>query len=560
MLRSLRTLRGRLLLLLALALLPPGAFALMQAVASYDQARTLYERSALQEALLAIASLEPLVSDARKRLSELAAQPEIRRFDPATCAAMLAAAATDVPSFLIVSAVDTAGDIRCLSRPSAGRVSVRERDWYAAFIADPRFYITPAQIGLVTRERVIGMNNPMFDDAGAYAGFVRAAIPTKLLEEELSRIETGENAYLALVDRDGQPIAASGEDASWMPPPAVVRRHLGAADKVFKSDEGGGAVQTFAVASFYEKQVFALAGIAPPRPLAGLSLGLALDIALPTIMWGAALLVAWYGLDRYVVRWIVQLRRIAQAYSKGRLTLRAIGMESAPLELRQLGDTMNEMAATLDERADRLRASVAEQQALLAEVHHRVKNNLQLMSSLVNLQYQRAELQAERDSLRIVQERIHALALVHRGLYEQSGVHRLDLGTLVPELVRYIQHGRSSAAQMVSVGYDIAGIEVDANKAVPTALLITEAVSDAFDRAAPGRCRGRIVVRIAEDDEGSDILVAVEGIQAPWSGLARLLVEAFAQQLKGSARFDVRNGTSSLVVRTARLSTDPVPA
>lgn len=559
MVAALRTLRGRLLLLLALALLPPGLFALMQAVSSYTQARAIYQRSVLQEAVLAIGSLTALISDTRKILGDLAAQPEIKGFDETRCSRLLASAHDQMPRLGLVSAVDATGSVRCLSRNLEIRGKASDWPWYEAMVADPRFFITPALDARITGKRSVFMGNPMFDDTGAYAGFVGASVPTSLLEAELRRLETSQGTRLALVDPEGNLIASDTDDATWVPPPSLVRYYLGGAETVFELDDGESAHIDFAVSPLYENQVYALAGALPPHPLAGLSLGLAINIALPTIMWAAALVVAWYGIDRYVVRWVVQLRRIAQAYSKGRLSLRAIAMESAPLELKQLGDTMNEMAATLDERAERLRAAIAEQQALLAEVHHRVRNNLQLMSSLLNLQHQRAETQAERDSLRVVQERIQALALVHRGLYETGGLHRLELPSLVPEIVRFVQHGRNSAAQAIKFGFDIGEIAIDANKAVPLALLVTEAVSDALDRAARGKGRGSITIRIAEDAEGCDIVIAMEGSSEAihaWTGMTRLLVEAFAQQLKGMATFSAHGASGQIVVRTERLSID----
>src|SRR3546814_2420748 len=124
-------------------------------------------------------------------------------------------------------------------------------------------------------------------------------------------------------------------------------------------------------------------------------------------MWVIAIGVAWFADDPLVLRPIRLLRRPANAYAKGHFEARTAGIDDVPEELRELGVTMHKMADVISLHESELRKSLQEQKTLLKEVYHRVKNNLQVVSSLVNLQVSRAANEHERGALRATQDRIH---------------------------------------------------------------------------------------------------------------------------------------------------------
>src|SRR3546814_3865305 len=93
---------------------------------------------------------------------------------------------------------------------------------------------------------------------------------------------------------------------------------------------------------------------------------------------------------------------------------------------------MHKMADVFSLHESELRKSLQEQKTLLKEVYHRVKNNLQVVSSLVNLQVSRAANEHERGALRATQDRIHALSMVHSNLYKAPELHSIKLQEFVP--------------------------------------------------------------------------------------------------------------------------------
>ena len=115
-----------------------------------------------------------------------------------------------------------------------------------------------------------------------------------------------------------------------------------------------------------------------------------LDFLLPILMIGFAWVAIWLATDRQVTQWINYLRRIAAAYRSGHYAIRP-DLAEAPVEFRLLGDAMSEMAEGIQDRDRRLREAVDMKTTLIKEIHHRVKNNLQIVMSLLSIQAQQVK-------------------------------------------------------------------------------------------------------------------------------------------------------------------------
>ena len=126
---------------------------------------------------------------------------------------------------------------------------------------------------------------------------------------------------------------------------------------------------------------------------------------------------------------------------------------------------MHKMADVISLHESELRKSLQEQKALLREVYHRVKNNLQVVSSLVNLQVARAKDEHERATLRTTQDRIHALSMVHSNLYDTPELHRIKLHEFVPQLCEYLRQTQGDAAENVRMAFDIEPVQSDPDRA-----------------------------------------------------------------------------------------------
>lgn len=204
-----------------------------------------------------------------------------------------------------------------------------------------------------------------------------------------------------------------------------------------------------------------------------------------------------------------------------------------------------------------LRASLAEKETLLREAHHRVKNNLQVISSMLALQ---GEDSGDSQFRALVQEsraRIQTIALVHEQLYRTNTFSSVDLGAHLRELTTMIQRTWGAEAR-VKLDVTVEPVQVDLAIAVPVGLLINELVSNAFKHGFPEGRSGSVAVRCASADGQVTVTVADDGVGLPGGRIpstARTLgfriVNTLAHQVR--ARLDVQVGGGTSVSLTLPL-------
>ena len=176
----------------------------------------------------------------------------------------------------------------------------------------------------------------------------------------------------------------------------------------------------------------------PIQPWGWLREDLLLGILIPTAMLALAVLAIWIATDYLVNRHIVTLADSAVAYRQGRVATLP-PTDDAPSEIRALAKALTDTAAEVRAREIELEASLRQKDMLLREIHHRIKNNLQIVVSLLNLRAQRLNSPAARTALTEAQTRIKALALVHRHLYEQPEVEAVELHAFLGDLCALIE-------------------------------------------------------------------------------------------------------------------------
>ncbi|GLS04897.1 hypothetical protein GCM10007860_20450 [Chitiniphilus shinanonensis] len=200
-----------------------------------------------------------------------------------------------------------------------------------------------------------------------------------------------------------------------------------------------------------------------------------------------------------------------------------------------------------------LERALAEKTALLQEVHHRVKNNLQVISSLLSLQSRSASDEARR-ALAESQSRVKAMALIHQLLYERHDFSQVDIGLYLKRLCRLLQdtqhkHGAPVTLHL-AVQHDVA---LDLQRAVPCGLLINELVTNAYKHAFPAGRAGRIEVQLALGPDGARLVVGDDGIGLPddieqgGGSLGFQLIPLLVDQLGGQLAIERGDGTRFVV-------------
>lgn len=204
------------------------------------------------------------------------------------------------------------------------------------------------------------------------------------------------------------------------------------------------------------------------------------------------------------------------------------------------------------DRSD-LKDALEQKTALLHEVDHRVKNNLQLIASLLLLQTRQAKDAAVRQALNSVLERVNAVATVHRRLFQDEDVQRFDIAAFVRDLVSDAV-GASGRTDIV-VRLNLERIDIAAVKATPLALVINELLCNALHHAFPDGREGHIDIVIAREGADFRIEIADDGVgvmsdgdaTAPCFGLN--IVRLLGQQLRARIDTDTRGPGHRVTVR-----------
>lgn len=190
----------------------------------------------------------------------------------------------------------------------------------------------------------------------------------------------------------------------------------------------------------------------------------------------------------------------------------------------------------------RLRKSLDEKETLLKEVHHRVKNNLQVIDSLLNLQADRSKDETIRSALNDTSNRIHVIAEIHRLLYGSAELANVDMSVFVADLCRTLSAFYQPASNGARVEIDAEPIQLDLLQAVPLGLILNELISNALKHAFLQRPSGTVRIEIRNRDSSVLVRVSDDGVglpdPLPETTLGLQLVRVLTQQLLGTLHFE----------------------
>jgi two-component sensor histidine kinase len=263
-----------------------------------------------------------------------------------------------------------------------------------------------------------------------------------------------------------------------------------------------------------------------------------------------ALAAVWIVADQVAVRWLHYLDRVAAIYARGRFTVRPIKAESGPPEIQALARSLAVMAEAIVARDLSLHESLAQKDALMREIHHRVKNNLQVISSLLNMQQRALSDPAARAAISDTRQRIGALALIYRALYQGPDLRSVDVRHFLDELIGQITTTDTASHPSIKTDLEADSLTIDPDKLAPLALFAVEAISNARKHAfAHG---GVLHVRFHLIGESAVLEIADEGSKTDppmiGAGVGRTLMTAFARQLRGVSDI-APNDAGGLTVR-----------
>ncbi len=205
---------------------------------------------------------------------------------------------------------------------------------------------------------------------------------------------------------------------------------------------------------------------------------------------------------------------------------------------------------------EQIQSSLKEKEVLLREIHHRVKNNLQIVSSLLNLQIRRITDPAMLKLFVSTSNRVRAMAAVHERLYESGNFAKIDMAAHLESLVRMFMRAHAPAGTDVRTVLRLEPVTVELNIAVPLSLIANEIVTNALKYAFSNRARGTLTVSLKAGEKSHELRIADDGPGFPAGidpatsrTLGLRLVRDLTRQIRGELETDSSPSGTTVVVR-----------
>jgi PAS domain S-box-containing protein len=205
----------------------------------------------------------------------------------------------------------------------------------------------------------------------------------------------------------------------------------------------------------------------------------------------------------------------------------------------------------LKQAEEKIKQDLLEKEILLKEIHHRVKNNLQVVSSLLHLQSQRFDDFQMGLSFQVAIKRIHSMALVHEKLYQSKDFSQINFSEYIKLLGRDLVQTYTLDNKKIQIEYNLKDTYLGIDSAIPCGLLVNELVSNALKHAFPGDREGKIYLSFLRlDDEAYQLIVRDDGIGIPENinfdttgTLGMHLIDMLAKQIEGNVLLERKDGS-----------------
>ncbi|MFG1480737.1 histidine kinase dimerization/phosphoacceptor domain -containing protein [Xanthobacter sp. V4C-4] len=460
--------RRRLVLVALFALAPIAGLnfvqGAMQLQAAQDEARGRLLRHVSSDA----STLETVFASAENVLQALKNVADVREAGP-SCPAILRGAVLSLPFASNIGVIDADGAVTCSALPHDGR-NVAQEGWWRRGAREARFVVAGKAFSRSARADVLVGLLPLKEADGRLSRALVLTIDVSWLEMVLKRETPSAQGVVALFSAKGEELLSNSRSQA----AALFAGHdmTRGASALREARDADGRGFTFATAPLGRDGLIAAFAMPTDRLFRWTVLTVAASFALPTLLVVASLVGLWLAVDRIVLQWLLYLRRVTAVYAQGHYGFRPTRIDAAPSEFRALGHAVENMALAVRERDARLRQALAEKTALVREIHHRLKNSLQIVVSLISLygSGMRGEDRRRFDRLRT---RVNTLALVHRILYEAADGSQVRLRELLRELAGLLESASERPARITVEAQDA---PLPTDMAVPLALMVVEIV------------------------------------------------------------------------------------
>lgn len=539
-----RRLGFRLGALLSVAILPIGLISLVQnlhlsreaersaeiALLGRTASAAAGERALLQSALGSADALGPAVLESLDR--------------PEVCSDLLRNFVQRSGTYRHAAFVPLTGRVQCSSAENgAPSLDLSDSTLIQGFLQMPMTTVMALERGPVSGQPVVVVLQPLYRDR-ELLGLTALSLTQELLRSTHAMDFGTEGARILTFNNQGEVLIADnsqGDNPADLLPQNVPLISLpGQGEATFRTRANNGEMRVFTVVPVVPGLVYALGSWSPRIAGVGLfQLSRFGAIMLPVALWVVSLAVAYFAVFRLVLRHITVLRGQMRRFALGNRDSPPPVLQDAPTEITDVSQTFHNMARILIRDEEAMEQAVAEKTVLLKEVHHRVKNNLQLIASIINMQSRLIDDPDAKRVLRSVQDRVAALATIYRNLYQAEQLDAVNADRLITDIIAQLTTATAASGRDLTVQTDIQPLTMLPDQAVPLTLLTTEAFTNAVKYAGTPIDGGPPWVRVSltSPAPGVGLLEVVNstgpGQNEGGTGLGSQLIEAFSMQLEG---------------------------
>ncbi|WP_169331811.1 sensor histidine kinase [Robiginitomaculum antarcticum] len=523
-----RDLRVRFGLILAVAMLPLLIFAIWQSFYDFNQDKTARESQLAFSAQRAVFEIIDTIDTAKSVI--LTVEETVGRQG---CKTNLQDILNQFPQFDDFIIADPRGNFICAARDLDSK---RQAFEIVKQLTPQQSYYSEVRVAY---DADSDYSSRLLLAYGQYQGeqLQRVLIIGLILDRLAQRADLsqiGKDAKLYMINSEG--IILFGDDglarqmeANWI----RETRASGEYQTEFTDETGG--KRSLVIIPSREKDIF-VAVTAPASNIFRWSvLNPLSSILLPLFAWVFGFLAIWWSTERLILTHIRKLQRATLKFAEGDQTQRVGKLQNPPASIRTLGWTIDYMADEISARESELKDSLDEKETLLREIHHRVKNNLQIIISLLNIQERKVADPAGLAAVNETRNRINAIALVHRGLYESTDLRYVDMQTFLGRLVKELSVALACERKGIEVSVDATCDPMEADTAIPVALFVVETLTNSVKHgiAKGGQVKIRLVqqgirVTVEVSDNGNGIIGEMK------AGTGQKLIKGFARQLGGT--------------------------
>jgi two-component sensor histidine kinase len=539
------SLNDRLLLIVLMALLPVSILIVGQGIYAREYLNTLASERLIANTNATALAESQVFDRVERTLRWFAQDKDVQNVTP-DCGEVFRKTLLMQGAVVNFVRSDAEGNVICSGLPYQEGTNFRGEGWWQTGKAAQTITVSAPTIGVVSKRRVMVAMWPLYNADGSFRGAVSAGVRMSWLEDSIAGLKLSPTAMVAIVDASGKVLMRTGTHPL---------------DRVTLQQEEGRVVEgtlvdgsswLMSTAPIFKNKLFVVFA-EPKREL----LSIANDFWVQALIVPIAILLftsvaVWWGVQTMVIKWLQRLQDKTIRIANGTYVQSAHGFDGAAPEIAQFADTLRRMASDIDKQKQQLNDALVRAHALTREINHRVKNNLQIILSLLHMQRAEMEEPAMRQILSQTIARMGAVAATQRLTYETSELADagdVDMAALLNALTQQLRGAFSENKGKIDARSSIDALPI--SQALPISLIVVEAVTNAITHGFSG-AEGNVSISL--DTEGDYAILTISddgrGYDQKRDGqkLGLTLIEALISQLQGKHEIQ-RNGSGGTVLR-----------